>query len=143
MRRIRLYTAQSELAAEVAGLLREAGCGGLDADFPDELRDEDKGDDGDDGNEDVLLVILRPDLAGDNRLDEALREAAAKCFQIVGIWPEGSTSGAAPASMKKYGFAQVPWDAEALRHVICSSVPDRRTPQGQPEAEVQTKRNTC
>lgn len=137
MRRIRLYATQAEASGEIAELLDEADCGTLDA------GEQPASQDGTEGDEDVFLVILTSELAEDKLLDEELRRAVANCSRIVGIWPRGASSGSAPASMKKYGFAQVPWNAEAVARVICGDATDRLTPKGEPEVVVETKRNTC
>jgi hypothetical protein len=94
-------------------------------------------------DEDVLIVLINAACEADPDLDRALMQAAGTNCRVIGIWPEGETTGKVPAALDRYGWDIVTWNPKKLREAIEEAPAQWETVEGAPRAEPPTKRNRC
>lgn len=168
MPRVRVYSGNGVDEEQLRKLLEEAGCpvSGDSADDPTvegsgSASTEDSPELSTEGSEnlsagpqeeldeecepEVLIIVLTPELGDDDSLESELKAATARGCGVIGVWPQGTASGIAPPSFKKYSSDQVIWDPEAVRRAICGegAEPAYQDPTGAPQPAVTTPRNCC
>lgn len=151
MRKVKIYRCDGDDLDEeaLAALLEAAECEAVEDEAAEENADGTAATDGE-ADEDCndaeipLIVVLRPCLDKDDRLEQALIRAVSDDRPVICIWPKDATGAAAPAAVGKYSADQIAWDPEKLKTVLSrEGEPHYDAPGGAPRAVPETPRHKC
>lgn len=90
---------------------------------------------------DVAVILICPETVDDKLTGQLVALANRLSKRIVGVWAANAEPGKLPASLHRYGDANVRFDAGELAASVCQGESIWVTPEGKPRPKPKTPRH--